>query len=156
MNLSGLKPPAGQKHARKRIGRGMGSGHGKTATRGSKGQRAGTGFGQKRGFEGGQMPIHRRLPKRGFTNIFKKQYAIVNLGTLEKLEGDAFTPDDLLAKGVIAKLHEGLKVLGSGELTRKLRVEAHMFSKSALDKIQAAGGEAVVIGAVTDTEPPRP
>jgi hypothetical protein len=90
MNLSGLKPPAGQKH-RKRIGRGMGSGHGKTSTRGSKGQRAGTGFGQKRGFEGGQMPLHRRLPKRGFTNIFKKQYAIVNLGRLEKLEGDTFT-----------------------------------------------------------------
>ena len=97
MNLSGLKPPAGQKHVRKRIGRGMGSGHGKTATRGSKGQRAGTGFGQKRGFEGGQMPLHRRLPKRGFTNIFKKQYAIVNLDRLEKLEGDTFTPDHLLA-----------------------------------------------------------
>jgi len=90
MNLSNLRPPAGQKKARKRIGRGMGSGHGKTSTRGSKGQRAGTGFGQKRGFEGGQMPLHRRLPKRGFTNIFKKHYAIVNVGTLEKLEGDAF------------------------------------------------------------------
>ena len=90
MNLSGLKPPAGQKKDRKRIGRGMGSGHGKTSTRGHKGQRAGTGFGQKRGFEGGQMPLHRRLPKRGFTNIFKKQFAIVNLGRLEKLEGDTF------------------------------------------------------------------
>ena len=147
MNLSGLKPPPGQKHVRKRIGRGMGSGHGKTATRGSKGQRAGTGFGQKRGFEGGQMPLHRRLPKRGFTNIFKKQYAIVNLDKLEKLEGDTFTPDHLLEHGVIKKLHEGLKILGSGELTRKVRVEAHLFSKSALDKIQAAGGECVVIGA---------
>jgi len=146
MNLSDLKPPAGQKHVRKRIGRGMGSGHGKTATRGSKGQRAGTGFGQKRGFEGGQMPLHRRLPKRGFTNIFKKQYAIINLNRLEKLEGDNFTPDHLLARGVIKKLHEGLKVLGTGQLTRKVRVEAHLFSKSALDKIQAAGGEAVVIG----------
>jgi large subunit ribosomal protein L15 len=114
MNLSSLKPPAGQKHVRKRIGRGMGSGHGKTATRGSKGQRAGTGFGQKRGFEGGQMPLHRRLPKRGFTNIFKKQYAIVNLNRLEKLEGDTFTPDHLLERGVIKKLHEGLKVLGTG------------------------------------------
>jgi len=147
MNLSGLKPPAGQNHSRKRIGRGMGSGLGKTATRGSKGQRAGTGFGQKRGFEGGQMPLHRRLPKRGFTNIFKKQYAIVNLGRLEKLEGDTFTPDQLKEIGVLRKLHEGLKVLGAGQLTRKIRVEAHLFSKSALDKIQAAGGEAVVIGA---------
>ncbi|MFN7998957.1 MAG: 50S ribosomal protein L15 [Bryobacteraceae bacterium] len=148
MNLSGLRPPAGQKHTRKRIGRGMGSGHGKTATRGNKGQHAGTGFSQKRGFEGGQMPLHRRLPKRGFTNIFKKQYAIVNLGRLEKLEGDSFTPDQLQEQGVIKKLHEGLKVLGSGLLTRKIRVEAHLFSKSALEKIQAAGGEAVVIGAV--------
>ncbi|HLY20640.1 MAG TPA: 50S ribosomal protein L15 [Bryobacteraceae bacterium] len=153
MNLSGLKPPAGQKHVRKRIGRGMGSGHGKTSTRGSKGQRAGTGFGQKRGFEGGQMPLHRRLPKRGFTNIFKKQYAIVNLETLEKLEGDAFGPDHLLERGIIKKLHEGLKVLGNGQLTRKIRVEAHLFSKSALDKIQAAGGEAVVIGGAPAAEP---
>ena len=116
MNLSGLKPPAGQKKARKRIGRGMGSGHGKTSTRGSKGQRAGTGFGQKRGFEGGQMPLHRRLPKRGFTNIFKKQYAIVNLGKLEKLEGDAFTADRLLELGVIKKLGDGLKILGTGRV----------------------------------------
>jgi len=147
MNLSALKPPAGQKHAPKRIGRGMGSGRGKTATRGSKGQHAGTGFSQKRGFEGGQMPLHRRLPKRGFTNIFKKQYAIVNLGRLEKLAGDTVTPDHLLEQGVIKKLHEGLKVLGSGQFTRKVRIEAHLFSKSAVDKIQAAGGEAVVIGA---------
>jgi large subunit ribosomal protein L15 len=150
MNLSTLKPPAGQKHARKRIGRGMGSGRGKTATRGSKGQRAGTGFGQKRGFEGGQMPLHRRLPKRGFTNIFKKQFAIVNLETLEKLEGDAFTPDHLLERGIIKKLHEGLKILGNGQLTRKIRVEAHLFSKSALDKIKAAGGEAITIGGATE------
>jgi large subunit ribosomal protein L15 len=124
----------------------MGSGHGKTATRGSKGQRAGTGFGQKRGFEGGQMPLHRRLPKRGFTNIFKKQYAIINLNKLETLDGDNFTPDHLLQHGVIKKLHEGLKVLGTGQLTRKIRIEAHLFSKSALEKIQAAGGEAVHIG----------
>ena len=153
MNLSGLRPPVGQNHTRKRIGRGMGSGLGKTSTRGSKGQRAGTGFGQKRGFEGGQMPLHRRLPKRGFTNIFKKQYAIVNLGTLEKLEGDAFTPDQLHERGIVKKLQEGLKVLGAGPLTRKIRVEAHWFSKSALDKIQAAGGEAVVIGGAPGTEP---
>jgi large subunit ribosomal protein L15 len=147
MNLSGLKPPAGQKRNRKRIGRGMGSGHGKTATRGSKGQHAGTGFSQKRGFEGGQMPVHRRLPKRGFTNIFKKQFAIVNLGRIEKLEGDTFGPDRLMELGVIKKAGDGLKVLGSGQLTRKVTVEAHQFSKSALEKIQKAGGTAQVIGA---------
>jgi large subunit ribosomal protein L15 len=150
MNLSGLRPPAGQKKARKRIGRGMGSGHGKTSTRGSKGQRAGTGFGQKRGFEGGQMPIHRRLPKRGFTNIFKKHYAIVNLGRLEKLEGDAFNADRLFELGVIKKLGDGLKILGTGQLTRNITVEAHHFSKSALEKIQKAGGAAKVIGAASE------
>jgi len=150
MNLSGLKPPAGQKKSRKRIGRGMGSGHGKTSTRGSKGQRAGTGFGQKRGFEGGQMPLHRRLPKRGFTNIFKKQYAIVNLGRLEKLEGDTFTVDHLIELGIVKKLGEGLKVLGTGQLTRRITVEAHQFSKSALEKIQKAGGTAQVIGAPSE------
>ena len=147
MNLSGLKPPPGQKKARKRIGRGMGSGHGKTSTRGSKGQRAGTGFGQKRGFEGGQMPLHRRLPKRGFTNIFKKQYAIVNLGRLEELKGDSFTVDGLMALGVFQKLGEGLKVLGTGQLTRAITVEAHHFSKSAVEKIEKAGGKVQVIGA---------
>ena len=147
MNLSGLKPPPGQKTARKRIGRGMGSGHGKTATRGSKGQRAGTGFSLMRGFEGGQMPLHRRLPKRGFTNIFKKQFAIVNLERLEKLEGNAFNADRLIELGVIRKLGEGLKILGTGQLTRKITVEAHHFSKSALEKIQKAGGTAKVIGA---------
>ncbi len=150
MNLSGLKPPAGQKRERKRIGRGMGSGHGKTATRGSKGQHAGTGFSQKRGFEGGQMPLHRRLPKRGFTNIFKKQYAIVNLGRLEKLDGDTFGPDRLMELGVIRKPGDGLKVLGAGQLTRKITVEAHQFSKSALEKIQKAGGTAQVIGAAAE------
>src|SRR5690242_4334811 len=147
MNLSNLKPPAGQKHAKKRIGRGMGSGRGKTATRGSKGQRAGTGFSLMRGFEGGQMPLHRRLPKRGFTNIFKKQYAVVNLGRLDKLEGDNFTPDRLVELGAVRNVRDGVKILGSGELTRKIRVEAHFFSRSALDKIQKAGGEATVIGA---------
>ena len=147
MNLSGLRPPAGQKKARKRIGRGMGSGHGKTSTRGSKGQRAGTGFGQKRGFEGGQMPLHRRLPKRGFTNIFKKHYAIVNVGKLEKLAGEAFNADRLFELGVIKKLGDGLKILGTGQLTRKITVEAHHFSKSAVEKIQKAGGAAKTIGA---------
>jgi large subunit ribosomal protein L15 len=147
MNLSNLTPPAGQKHKVKRIGRGMGSGRGKTATRGHKGQRAGTGFSLMRGFEGGQMPLHRRLPKRGFTNIFKKQYAVVNLGRLDKLEGDNFTPDRLIELGLVKKVGDGVKILGSGELTRKIRVEAHLFSRSALDKIQKAGGEAAVIGA---------
>jgi large subunit ribosomal protein L15 len=147
MNLSDLRPPAGQKHSRKRIGRGMGSGHGKTSTRGHKGQHAGTGFSQKRGFEGGQMPLHRRLPKRGFTNIFKKEFAVVNVGWLDKLEGDFFTPDRLLEMGVIRKLGAGLKVLGTGELKRPMRVEAHQFSKSAAEKIQAAAGAAAVIGA---------
>ncbi|MCU1239157.1 MAG: ribosomal protein [Candidatus Solibacter sp.] len=147
MNLSGIKPPKGQVKLRKRVGRGMGSGHGKTSTRGSKGQRAGTGFSQKRGFEGGQMPLHRRLPKRGFTNIFKKQFAIVNLGRLEKLEGDTFTIDTMLSLGLINKVYDGVKVLGTGVLTRKITVEAHHFSKSALDKIQQAGGTAQTIGA---------
>jgi len=147
MNLSDLKPPAGQTRPRKRIGRGMGSGHGKTSTRGSKGQHAGTGYKRMRGFEGGQMPLHRRLPKRGFTNIFKKEYAIVNLGRLEKLDGDSFNADRLLELGIIKKLGDGLKVLGSGQLTRKITVEAHHFSKSAVDKIQKAGGTVQVIGA---------
>ena len=147
MNLSSLKPPAGQTKPRKRVGRGMGSGHGKTSTRGHKGQHAGTGFGQKRGFEGGQMPLHRRLPKRGFTNIFKKEFAIVNLIQLEKAKGDTFTVDSLREIGLVKKLGEGLKVLGTGTLTRKITVEAHHFSKSALEKIQKAGGTAQVIGA---------
>jgi large subunit ribosomal protein L15 len=146
MNLSGLKPPAGQTHSKKRVGRGMGSGLGKTAGRGSKGQKAVSGFRLMRGFEGGQMPLHRRLPKRGFTNIFKKQYAIVNLNRLEKLEGDDFTLDRLIELGVVKKPGDGLKVLGTGQLTRKIRVEAHLFSKSAQEKIRAAGGEAAVIG----------
>ena len=152
MNLSNLRPPAGQKKARKRIGRGMGSGHGKTSTRGHKGQHAGTGFGQKRGFEGGQMPLHRRLPKRGFTNIFKKQYAIVNLGRLEKLEGDTFNADRLIELGVVRKIGDGLKILGTGQLTRKITVEAHHFSKSALEKIQKAGGTAQVVGGAAPQE----
>jgi large subunit ribosomal protein L15 len=147
MDLSSLKPPAGQKHRRKRVGRGMGSGRGKTSTRGSKGQRAISGYSMMRGFEGGQMPLHRRLPKRGFKNIFKKEYAIVNLRDLERLEGDSFTVDRLLELGVVRKLGEGLKVLGTGELTRAVTVEAHMFSKSAADKIQRAGGQAKLIGA---------
>jgi large subunit ribosomal protein L15 len=147
MNLSGLKPPAGQKKNSRRIGRGMGSGRGKTSGRGQKGQHAISGFSQKRGFEGGQMPLHRRLPKRGFHNIFKKEHAVVNVGVLERLEGDQFTPERLLELGVIKTLGHGLKILGSGELTRPIQVQAHLFSKSAQDKIQAAGGSAQIIGA---------
>ncbi|MFN0172118.1 MAG: 50S ribosomal protein L15 [Bryobacteraceae bacterium] len=146
MNLSGLKPPAGQKHPPKRVGRGMGSGHGKTSARGQKGQRSIAGYSKMRGFEGGQMPLHRRLPKRGFTNIFKKEFAIVNVGDLAGLSGDAFGPDRLMEMGVIKKLREGLKILGSGELDRAITVQAHHFSKSAAEKIEKAGGKAEVIG----------
>ena len=147
MNLSDLRPPKGQKQKRQRIGQGMGTGRGKYSGRGAKGARSISGYSMMRGFEGGQMPLHRRLPKRGFTNIFKKEYAIVNVGRLEQLEGSAFDPGRLLELGVIKKLGAGLKVLGSGDVTRKIEVRAHVFSKSALEKIQAAGGTAEVIGA---------
>src|SRR5580658_1856249 len=147
MNLSSLRPPEGKKRRKKRIGRGIGNGRGKTSTRGHKGARAISGYSIMRGFEGGQMPLHRRLPKRGFTNIFKKQYSIVNLKDLEKLPGDTFTVDSLIALGIINKLGDGLKVLGSGEITRSIDVEAHIFSKAAAEKIAKAGGQARVIGA---------
>src|SRR6201991_4496219 len=142
MNLSNLHPPKGQKHKKQRVGQGMGSGRGKYSGKGAKGQKSISGYSQMRGFEGGQMPLHRRLPKRGFKNIFKKEYAIINLGRLDKLEGDSFTVDHLVELGVIKKLGEGLKVLGTGQLTRKITVEAHHFSKSAMEKIQQAGGTA--------------
>jgi large subunit ribosomal protein L15 len=146
MNLSNLRPPAGQKHKRQRIGQGMGSGRGKYSGRGAKGAKSVTGYSIMRGFEGGQMPLHRRLPKRGFNNIFRKEYAIVNIGRLQQLEGNKFDPGRLLELGVIKKLGTGLKVLGSGDLTRKITVQAHVFSKSALDKIQKAGGTGKIIG----------
>jgi large subunit ribosomal protein L15 len=145
MNLSNLRPPKGQKQKKQRIGQGMGTGRGKYSGRGAKGARSISGYSMMRGFEGGQMPLHRRLPKRGFTNIFKKEYAIVNLGRLEKLEGDSFDPGRLLELGVIKKLGAGLKVLGSGDITRRIEVRAHLFSKSALEKIQKAGGTGSVI-----------
>ena len=145
MNLSNLRPPKGQKHKKQRIGQGMGTGRGKYSGRGAKGAKSISGYSIMRGFEGGQMPLHRRLPKRGFKNIFKKEYAIVNVGALEKLEGDTFTPESLVAAGVIKKLHAGLKILGNGELTRKISVQAHVYSKSALDKIQKLGGSAEVL-----------
>ncbi|HSU32783.1 MAG TPA: 50S ribosomal protein L15 [Bryobacteraceae bacterium] len=145
MNLSNLRPPKGQKHKKQRIGQGMGTGRGKYSGRGAKGAKSISGYSKMRGFEGGQMPLHRRLPKRGFTNIFRKEYAIVNIATLEKLEGDSFTPESLLAAGVIKKLQSGLKILGNGELTRKISVQAHVYSQSALDKIQNVGGTAEVL-----------
>ena len=147
MNLSSLTPPEGQKHRKKRVGRGMGSGTGKTSGRGSKGARSISGYSIMRGFEGGQMPLHRRLPKRGFTNIFKKEFAIVNLRDLVRIGGDNFTVDSLMERGVISKLGDGLKILGTGDLTHAITVEAHIFSKAAVDKIQKAGGTGKVIGA---------
>jgi len=147
MNLSGLKPPAGQKQKKQRIGQGMGSGRGKYSGRGAKGARSISGYSMMRGFEGGQMPLHRRLPKRGFTNIFRKEFAIINVGRLEGLEGDTFDPGRLLELGVIRKLGDGVKVLGGGELKRPIKVSAHVFSKSAEEKIGKAGGAVTVIGA---------
>ena len=145
MNLSNLRPPKGQKQKKQRIGQGMGSGRGKYSGRGAKGAKSISGYSKMRGFEGGQMPLHRRLPKRGFTNVFRKEYAIINVGVLEKLDGDTFTPESLAASGVVRKQHAGLKILGNGELTRKISVTAHLYSKSALDKIRKAGGAAEVI-----------
>ena len=146
MNLSQLRPPRGQKHKNQRIGQGMGSGRGKYSGRGAKGARSISGYSKMRGFEGGQMPLHRRLPKRGFTNIFRKEFAIVNLARLEALEGNTFDAETLLKLGVIHKLKDGLKILGSGELKKKITVKAHLFSQSAMEKIQAAGGTAEVVG----------
>ncbi len=145
MNLSNLRPPKGQRHKKRRLGQGMGTGRGKFAGRGAKGAKSISGYSMMRGFEGGQMPLHRRLPKRGFTNIFHKEYAIVNVAALDQMEGDHFTPESLKAAGVLKKLNDGLKILGNGELTRAITVKAHIFSKSALDKIQKAGGTVEVI-----------
>lgn len=145
MNLSNLKPPKGQKHKKQRIGQGMGSGRGKYSGKGAKGQKSISGYSKMRGFEGGQMPLHHRLPKRGFNNIFRKEYAILNVGQLEKLDGDTFTPESLASTGTVKKLKSGLKVLGNGELTKKITIKAHVFSKSAIEKIQKAGGSVEVI-----------
>jgi large subunit ribosomal protein L15 len=145
MNLSEIRPPAGQQRKNKRLGRGMGS-KGKTSGRGHKGAKSVSGYSKMRGFEGGQMPLHRRLPKRGFTNIFRKEYAVINLARLNQLEGDTFDFDRLKELGTVKKLNAGLKVLGGGDITRPIHVTAHMFSDSARQKIQAAGGTATVIG----------
>lgn len=145
MNLSNLRPPKGQKQKRQRIGQGMGTGRGKFSGRGAKGAKSISGYSKMRGFEGGQMPLHRRLPKRGFTNIFRKEYAIINLAQLQDLEGDNFTPESLQAAGLVKKLKDGLKILGNGDLTRKLHIKAHLFSKSAQEKIEKAGGSVELI-----------
>ena len=146
-HVGSLRPPRGARHHRKRLGTGMGEGHGKTSTRGEKGQGSRAGSRTRTGFEGGQMPLHRRLPKRGFTNIFKKHYAIVNLGDLKVFgAGEKVTPESLQERGLVKRLHDGLKVLGNGELQAPLHVSAQLFSKSALTKIQQAGGTAEVIG----------
>jgi large subunit ribosomal protein L15 len=146
MRLEELKPAAGATKKTKRVGRGPGSGSGKTAGKGHKGQKARSGGVKGAGFEGGQMPLQRRIPKRGFTNIFRKEYAVVNLSDLESMAGtDVVTPDVLMQKGLIKDMKSGLKVLGMGELKAKLTVRAHKFSKSAMEKIQAAGGKAEVI-----------
>lgn len=148
MKLHELSPAPGSTKSAWRKGRGVGSGNGKTAGRGHKGQNARTGGGVRPGFEGGQIPLFRRLPKRGFTNsLFKKEYAIINLETLDKLfnDGDAVSMETLLEKGVIRKELNGLKVLGRGEITKKLTVKAAIFSASAKEKIEAAGGKAEVV-----------
>ena len=148
MKLHELSPAPGSTKSAWRKGRGVGSGNGKTAGRGHKGQNARTGGGVRPGFEGGQIPLYRRLPKRGFANsLFKKEYAIINLETLDKLfnDGDAVSMETLLEKGVIRKELNGLKVLGRGEITKKLTVKAAIFSASAKEKIEAAGGKAEVI-----------
>ena len=141
------KPAPGARKAPKRVGRGPGSGTGKTAGRGHKGQKSRSGYRRMRGFEGGQMPLHRRLPKRGFTNIFRKEYAVVNLGTLSRYAaGEEVSPERLVEDGVVKKLGAGLKILAHGELKHALTVKAHKFSKQAQAKIEAAGGTIEVVG----------
>jgi large subunit ribosomal protein L15 len=144
MKLHELSPAKGSKHARKRLGRGPGSGTGKTAGRGEKGQKSRSGHTQRPGFEGGQMPLVRRVPKRGFTNIWRTEYTVVNLSQLEKLDpaatpGGEVTPEALVARG-LARRGRPVKVLGVGEVGRALKIKAHRFSKSARAKIEAAGG----------------
>ncbi len=147
MRLNELRPPKGSTHAKKRLGKGQGSGHGKTSGKGHKGQLSRSGGKSRPWFEGGQMPLQRRLPKRGFTNIFGKEYTIVNLDKLNGFEDGAIvTPKLLKSVGIIKKWKDGVKILGNGELEKSLTVKAHRFSKSALSKIQDAGGKAEEIG----------
>ena len=148
LHIGTIQPPRGAHKRPKRVGFGIGSGHGKTATRGSKGQKSRSGSSIRPGFEGGQMPLHRRLPKRGFTNIFKKHYAIVNLGDLSGFSaGEVVNLETLCQRGILKKPGDGLKVLGDGELTAPLTITARHFSKSAVDKITRAGGKAEVLPA---------
>ncbi len=146
MNLSSLHPAKGSRKSRKRIGRGPGSGYGKTAGRGTKGQKSGSGYSLKRGFEGGQMPLHRRLPKRGFTNIFKKEYSEINLDKLGQIKKQEIKLKDLKTAGIIKKESEVIKVLGRGDISSAKTIHAHKFSRSALKKIEKAGGKAILIG----------
>ena len=146
MNLSNLRAPKKANSNKKRVGRGMGSGMGKTSTRGHKGQRSRSGSRMMRGFEGGQMPLHRRLPKRGFTNIFRTEYTVLNIDRIASL-GEGDVTFDTLVKAGLARNGDLVKVLGDGELKKKVNVQAHKFSKSAQEKITKAGGKAEIIGA---------
>lgn len=147
MNLHDLSPARGAKKKRKRIGRGPGSGHGKTATKGHKGIKARSGGGKRPGFEGGQMPLVRRLPKFGFTNPFRTEYNVLNLKSFETWTGPAtVTPQALVDAGLVKRKRLQIKILGNGELTKPLVIQAHKFSESAKAKIQAAGGRVEVIG----------
>jgi len=146
MNLSNLKAPKSANRGKKRVGRGMGSGTGKTSARGHKGQRSRSGSSMMRGFEGGQMPLHRRLPKRGFTNIFRTEYTVLNLDRLAELGESELTLEAFVAKGFLRKRNELLKILGNGEINVALTVHAHKFSKAAQEKIEKAGGKVVLIG----------
>ena len=146
MKLSDLKPRAGAKHSRKRVGRGPGSGRGKTAARGEKGQKSRSGYSSKRGFEGGQMPLHRRIPKRGFTNIFRTEYRTVNIERLAAFEsGTVVTPEVLEKAGLLRKGKTPVKVLGNGDLQVALTVRVHKYTGSAAKKIAGAGGKAEVL-----------
>jgi large subunit ribosomal protein L15 len=146
MKLHELKPAEGSRKERKRLGRGIGSGQGKTAGKGHKGQNARSGGGVRLGFEGGQTPLYRRLPKRGFTNIGRKEYAIVNLDTLNRfVEGTEVTPELLIETGVVSNEKAGIKILAKGTLEKKLTVKAHKFSSAAKEAIEAAGGNTEVI-----------
>ena len=144
MNLSQLKPPPGQKHKKQRIGQGMGSGRGKYSGRGAKGAKSISGYSRMRGFEGGQMPLHRRLPKRGFTNIFREEFSVVNVDKLAALGENTINPEVLQKAGLVSAKRR-VKVLGDGELSVALTVQAHKFSKSAQEKITKAGGKAEVL-----------
>jgi large subunit ribosomal protein L15 len=154
MSLNNLRPPRGARRDRKRVGRGPGSGHGKTASRGSKGAKSRSGFRFKRGFEGGQMPLHRRVPKRGFHNLFRVEYAVVNLDTLAEVfdAGSSVTPELLRERGLVRKASAPVKVLGRGDITKQLTVHAHKFSGSAAEKIAAAGGAAELIETARDKD----